>query len=1320
MPDDNLLQTRRSDLADRRSRLTLNQREALAARLTQNSPVAAKFVAQHATRGPLSAAQERLWVMEVLAEGSGLYNEYAKLDVEGALSLVDLEASFQELVDRHPSLRTSFVQEPDLLQVIAPSIRIGLDLLDCRYLPGQAVAQVCELAGRAITVMPFDRSTPPLLRVAVLWLADEAFSLIIVNHHLISDARSRQLLMQELAECYARRLTGREATNPRPVMSYLDYVAWRQAQVVRGEDEVFWQGALADCPPVSNFAPDAPPPPEPSGRGGRRVGQVPAAVLASLKRAAGEQGATLFTALLAVTAIWLRRHTGQDDIVIGTPVANCGLSDFEPVVGLFIDTVPVRIRLPENAAFEDVLNVARLSWLEVTRHQSMSFQDIVQLVPSARAGMRAPLFQVLVNFRSGDTRALCLPGAVLRQAPLHNGLARNELELDLSETPDGTLDILCDFDSDLFVADAIDRRLGDLIRILEEIAGKPGTKLSTLLAPSSSEQQLRSAALDGPNSPVSMSERLVPRLLKAVKDFGDRPAVSAGDQTLSYGQLGAYVAGLTEKLRQNGVGPGERVALCLERDARLPAAIAAVFCRGAAYVPIEPDAPIERTRLMLSIAKPRLVVVSTGASATYARSAGAEALLELDNIDPEDLVTTTPLDALISEQAQEAYVIFTSGSTGRPKGVSVDQSSLANFLVAMDRVLDAETPGVWLATTSASFDISILELLWTLSRGYHVVVDALLARPDARHPRRNTEVSDFSLSYFASGQSEDGYHLIVRTACWADENGFGALWLPERHFHAFGGLFPSPAVLAAHLAGRTRRIALRAGSVVLPLHDPLRIAEEWSMVDNLSDGRVGVSFAPGWHKDDFVLAREPFQERHATMLRDMEVVRRLWRGEAIERPNGDGQLISVTTLPRPVQPDLPCWLTSSGNVETFATAGRLGVNLLTHLLGQSVAELAEKIEVYRTARREAGHAGHGRVSVMVHTYVATDVEDVAQTGRAPFRSYLRGSISLLERIGAAQGLDFRDLTPEDLEALLEYATDRYLDQNSLICPADLAAERIRAIRNAGVDEICCLVDFGLSGSKVIEGLERLKPLARVVGASEARADSVRDMSLAQLIRHYRVTHMQCTPTAARILVGDPELSAGLADLKHLLVGGEALDPQLLLRLRDFTNARIDNMYGPTETTIWSGSAQIEPMPDTISIGTPLLNYSYRVVDSADCDVPPNVAGELLIGGVGVASGYIDDPVQTAERFDGPDADGKRWYRTGDRVRWRGDGNIAFLGARRRPDQAARLSNRARRDRGSGSGLAGRVDGGGVFSSHLRRRRAGRLRHANRGRNACRA
>jgi natural product biosynthesis luciferase-like monooxygenase protein len=346
---------------------------------------------------------------------------------------------------------------------------------------------------------------------------------------------------------------------------------------------------------------------------------------------------------------------------------------------------------------------------------------------------------------------------------------------------------------------------------------------------------------------------------------------------------------------------------------------------------------------------------------------------------------------------------------------------------------------------------------------------------------------EFSLFYFAdSADTAAGikgrYRLLIDGARYADSHSFTAVWTPERHFHPFGGQYPNPAVAGAALAMVTERVRLRAGSVVAPLHHPLRIAEEWSVVDNLSGGRAEISFASGWHAVDFALAPQNYERRKDVFYETVDAVRRLWRQDEVEYPDGTGAPARLRAHPAPVQPELPFWITSAGSEETFRAAGSLGAGLLTHLLGQEPHELAGKIAAYREAYAARGGdpADGGRVALMLHTYLGTDREEVRELVREPFSTYLRSSLGLFARAAAASvpGLDVTRLSPEDVQFLIARSFDRYFDTGGLFGTVEEAEKTVAQLRQVGVDEIAALIDFGVAPDLVLEGLDRLDELRR--------------------------------------------------------------------------------------------------------------------------------------------------------------------------------------------------------------------------------------------------
>ncbi|MEV6527879.1 MupA/Atu3671 family FMN-dependent luciferase-like monooxygenase [Longispora sp. NPDC051575] len=339
---------------------------------------------------------------------------------------------------------------------------------------------------------------------------------------------------------------------------------------------------------------------------------------------------------------------------------------------------------------------------------------------------------------------------------------------------------------------------------------------------------------------------------------------------------------------------------------------------------------------------------------------------------------------------------------------------------------------------------------------------------------------DLSLYFFGDypeGQA-DGYGPILAAAEFADRNGLHAVWIPERHFHSFGGVFPNPSVLAAAIAARTSRVRINAGSVVLPLHHPVRVAEEWSMVDNLSGGRIGLGCASGWHADDFVFFPDHYGRHREVMWEHLDTVRRLWRGERVAGVSGSGAPIEVGLFPRPVQAEPPVHTAILGNPDSYRQAARRDVGVVTNLMAQSVAELAANIAGYRAERRAAG-LGPGRVTVLVHTYLAEDAGRARAEAFEPFCGYLRSSLSLLGQVANSLGMniDLDAARPEDVAYLLERAYDRYCAERALIGSPDSVAPVLAELTAAGVDEIACFIDFGLPADRVAAGLPHLAALA---------------------------------------------------------------------------------------------------------------------------------------------------------------------------------------------------------------------------------------------------
>jgi natural product biosynthesis luciferase-like monooxygenase protein len=749
----------------------------------------------------------------------------------------------------------------------------------------------------------------------------------------------------------------------------------------------------------------------------------------------------------------------------------------------------------------------------------------------------------------------------------------------------------------------------------------------------------------------------------AVRQWPDRIALRAGSEAMTYAELDARANQLAWKLCEHQVHRNSLVGIHIHRSMEMVVALLAVHKAGGAYVPIDPEYPSERRALMLEDSGAKVVISTRELGQAFDSTPVAVVLVD----DPQMFAGRSDSPGRRAGADDLAYVIYTSGSTGRPKGVMLEHRQVQNFFTGMDQRLGT-VPGTWLAVTSISFDISVLELLWTLTRGFTVVLHGVQESPPAQLA--------MSIFCFASGAGEgrQAYSLALSASEFADRHGFEAVWTPERHFHAFGGAFPNPSVLGAAIAAITHNIQIRAGSCVLPLHSPIRVAEEWAVVDNISAGRVGISFATGWQPNDFVLNPSAYPPSKAALASDIESVRALWRGES-RTFDGPAEPVAVVTLPRPIQPELPTWLTSAGDVETFRMAGQLGYHVLTHLLGQSLEELATKIAVFRKAWREAGHAGRGRVTLMLHTYVCPDGESAREVVREPLIEYLRSSVGLIkhfatsfptfQNISDASGANdaLAALSRQDERELLEIAFERYYQTSGLFGDVTQCRAFLTRVADVGVDEVASLIDFGVDVLRVMASLERLVEVKDAFRFPPMP-------TLGEQIAELGVTHFQCTPSMAAMLASDDATLQGLGPLKCMMVGGEALPPELAERLANAVGGRVINMYGPTETTIWSTTSEVQSgLP--VTIGTPIANTYLYVLGKQRQRLPVGFVGELWIGGCGVARGYLGKAELTAERFvaDPFSKAGGRMYRTGDLARFRPDGAVEFLG---RVDQQVKV------------------------------------------------
>jgi amino acid adenylation domain-containing protein len=670
----------------------------------------------HAARQPvLSYAQERMWFVQQLAPRSTAYHMPLAVRLRGTLDRSALEAAFAEVVARHDILRTVFVQDE---RSVRPEVKAHLPMpvrwvnLPTPVASVQDAGVQAELA--RLAAEPFDLTLGPLMRAHLLPLAQDDAVLLIVQHHLIGDQWSFAVLARELSEAYGRRLRGEAPAPTARSWQYADFAAWhRQWYAGERHDEelAYWRDQLAALEPAE-LPGDHPRPARQGYRGARMRASLDASLIEALSALGAQHRASLSMVMMAVFKLLVYRHAGHRDIALGVPIANRHHLATEGLLGTFVNTLVLRSQIDPRLPFTEWLAQVRQTALEAYAHQDMPFELLVRELGLPRDSSRSPLFQVLFNVVNVPLGTLGFDALKWERVDFD----RRATQFDLAVTVDAEFDrsIVFEYAVDLFEPSRIERLLAHYLRLLQAVVTSPQATLAALrMMPVHESARLRELAR-GPQRPLP-AEDVWSLLAPAFAADADATAVVCGGRTLSYGALAERSAALARALQQRGIGPGLRVGLCMDRGLGMITAMLGVLRSGAAYVPLDPTYPAQRLAEMAGDAALAVVLVE-GAAPEWATGLPVQDLRSLASQEG----TVGPPTPVAGTDA--AYVIYTSGSTGRPKGVVVTHRGVVNFLASM-----REGPGMaasdrWLAVTTLSFDIAVLELLLPLSCGACVVL----------------------------------------------------------------------------------------------------------------------------------------------------------------------------------------------------------------------------------------------------------------------------------------------------------------------------------------------------------------------------------------------------------------------------------------------------------------------------------------------------------------------------------------------------------------------------------------------------------------------
>ncbi|HET6978722.1 MAG TPA: amino acid adenylation domain-containing protein [Pyrinomonadaceae bacterium] len=653
---------------------------------------------------PASFAQQRLWLIHQLEPGDPSYNVATVLRLEGKLNVGALQRALDEVVRRHEVLRTTFaIRRDGTAQIIHPQLRIPIDAIDLRDVPAE---ERWDDAIRRVTAeawQPFDLEAGPLLRVLLVRLADDDHLSILTMHHIICDAWSRKVLVEEISALYDAYLHDRPSPLPELAIQYADFAEWQQ-QWLTGEvlenQLAYWRKQLDGAPPALNLPTDHPRPAIQSHRGATQVINLAPAVAQALKELSRQENATLFMTLLAGFKALLYRYTGQTDIVVGTPVAARNQAETEKLIGFFVNTLALRTDLSGEPNFRELLRRVQEVAVGAFAHQELPFEKLVEELKPERSLSYAPLFQVVFAFTSINTPPPDLPELRLSVPYIENTTAKFDLTFLATDT-EGGINCTLEYNTDLFDAATITRMLDHLQRLFEAVVANPLQRVGDLPLLSAAERfqlltEWNSTATEYPR------HRCVHELFEeqAARE-PEAQALLFEDESLTYRELNERANQLARRLRALGVGPEVTVGVLLDRSPELIVALLAILKAGGVYVPLNAAYPRERLELMCDDAQLRLVLTP-------------QMFENLDDESSENLdYQTTP--------ANRAYVMYTSGSTGRPKGVNVVHRSIVR-LVKNTNYADLSSAQTFLQFAPTTFDASTLEIWGSLLNGGRLVI----------------------------------------------------------------------------------------------------------------------------------------------------------------------------------------------------------------------------------------------------------------------------------------------------------------------------------------------------------------------------------------------------------------------------------------------------------------------------------------------------------------------------------------------------------------------------------------------------------------------
>jgi amino acid adenylation domain-containing protein/non-ribosomal peptide synthase protein (TIGR01720 family) len=668
---------------------------------------------------PQSLAQNRLWITWQLDPQSSAYNIPGGLRLRGELDEDALRVSFQQLIERHESLRTRFFERDGVaLQQVDPAAGFNLQMIDISDLP------VAEREARALQIREdeartrFDLEQGPLLWVTLVRLDDEDHQLLVTLHHIIADGWSLNVLIDEFSRLYAAASQGQQALLAPLPTQYADYGSWQRQWLAQGEGErqlAYWKARLGDEHPLLSLATDYPRSAQQLRSAARHTVRLGAPLSDAIRQTAQAHESTPFMLLLAAFQGLLHRYSGQRDIRIGVPNANRPRLETQGLIGFFINTQVLRAQVDSRLPFVELLAQTRLAALDAQAHQDLPFEQLLEAFPQAR---EQGLFQVMFNHQQRDLSALKrLPGLLAEELPWHSREAKFDLQLHSEEDRNGRLTLSFDYASELFDTATIERLAEHFSNLLQAICEQPATAIGDLPLLTAAEQHQQSGWA---SAVCAAADQWLPeRLNEQARQTPQRTALLWDGGSLDFAELHTRANRLAHYLRDKGVGPDVCVAIACERSPQLLVGLLAIIKAGGAYVPLDPDYPAERLAYMLSDSGVELLLTQTPLLERLPATDGVS-VIAMDALHLESWPSHAPGLHLHGDNL--AYVIYTSGSTGQPKGVGNTHAALAERLQWMQASYRLNETDVLMQKAPISFDVSVWECFWPLITGARLLI----------------------------------------------------------------------------------------------------------------------------------------------------------------------------------------------------------------------------------------------------------------------------------------------------------------------------------------------------------------------------------------------------------------------------------------------------------------------------------------------------------------------------------------------------------------------------------------------------------------------